>query len=656
MEDALYRQSMELQRYRNDYAELSEKLARITQQLREREILYSEKLDAASSQIRAYKDENSSLRSDLQKQKDKYKHQNEKHAKARLELESVACMLEEREKVVENQLVESDLRCRRLDSRIQDLEEEVIQYMEKIGQMATTNENLNKVIENEMVPVGDYKAALTKLERYQQSVASDTVPVEKYDQMKQKYQALKDVISADMISREEYDALSDKYIRLQRRVEGMVTVEQLEESEGKCRHLSQCMQEMIPQEKYNQVQQQLKDLCEDKQLLEEAMGVHRDARERAEGELGESRARCASLQERVESSEQEIRELDGRLRDREGDVDRLTVELEECQHLLAEREEDLRRLETEKASLLVQIGNCKSLLHREMGGKGELQEKLQEAVKKADRLTEERKAMINRHARELTAIREQNSRQCEILETRCAEWQEVVDKLHEEIVLGSGTEKRLADIPSPPAPVPPGSTSDPSARLWKSTSQLRLDCDPPSPHSVASAPLPASVMAPITRRLENQEKELAEFRRQMVAIGQHYSNSPLRTGTSQGLGATPPYSPSSRVTAGSRSFLTMSDPSVDIKQKSARNSAATSEEIIKQYKLDIENRAANRAQMQSPAGRGSPMSPSVLVQCPSPHSPEPGSKILRDLQTKFDSHLQSSSTFLNGKVPHSSRY
>ena len=101
-------------------------------------------------------------------------------------------MLEEREKVVENQLVESDLRCRRLDSRIQDLEEEVIQYMEKIGQMATTNENLNKVIENEMVPVGDYKAALTKLERYQQFVASDTVPVEKYDQMKQKYQALKD--------------------------------------------------------------------------------------------------------------------------------------------------------------------------------------------------------------------------------------------------------------------------------------------------------------------------------------------------------------------------------------------------------------------------------------------------------------------------------
>lgn len=582
--------------------------------VRERDILHREKVETLQSSLKKCERQNEELQYKISKQNNRARSQSEKFEKARVELENVAHMLDLREREVEQKIADKEDKCYRLTRTIHQLEEELASTMEKMGQLATCTERLNSVIENEMVSIEDYSTLKGKYEKLQNAIASDMVDIEEYNNVLRKLDNLKVTISTDMIPRDEYELLQDKYIRLQSRSEDTVPKTSMQELQERYDAFVDHANRMVPREKYDSLKAHYHQSLLDLKLLEQSSLIFRDDCATAKQHIQTSEARAEGLVERVESSEREIRELMGTMQQAQQRERELQEELEEARSLAADREQSVRRLEGEKAALLVQLGNTKTQLSREMHLRNETVSALAERERTLVELKEEKSKTVAGSAKMIISLQEAHAKQCKELQENCFQWKRIVDDLQRELCFH---DTEGAEIPVVEATqTAPSHTADSFLLLSNIDNEPRKSIQqavsrPGYSRFKAQREVPvdgeASTLSTLVARLDQQERELTAFR-------QHLSLS-VPVG----------------VYGGSR-------------ETGDRNSVHT-EASKKQTHMTSSDRAHISDSRGSVASALSPMSARELLD-----SPLEKEYLLRSLQREFDSHLLSSSKYVNDKL------
>ena len=471
------------------------------------------------SELKKYEREIDNLQYKLSKQKSRARGQNERYEQARVELENVANLLDLREREMEEKMLDSEATCARLTRTVHDLEEEVVSITEKLNTLISYNHRLNGIIENDMVPVEELTTWKLKYEKLQESVSTDMVSIDEYESVVRKLEAAKtEAVQASAAQAEE-----------RRRQADLVPREQLRQIEERCADLVERMErDMVPREKHRVLKRHYQRALEDLQHLRESASAQQEGCDEAE-------ARASALWERVDSSEAEIRELHGRLLQMEQRNRELTEELAGAVGLAASRGESEARLQEDKAALLVQLGNAKAQLAKEVHTKGGMRSAvLQRKEAEVALLRQEIRDMASQHEATLRAVQVRHDDECRQLRAYCLEWKGFVETLQAELAQDDTGEKSQEGVLPTTIPM---QTSAPANHTSVSETNMRpLDCNDhsssshtgraespltaPFPRQVGlsspdrkSAPPcpPPSALAPLLRRLEQQERELSQF-------------------------------------------------------------------------------------------------------------------------------------------------
>lgn len=395
--------------------------------MQERDILHHDKIQSLQHEIKIITEENEELRYNFSKLKKKSKYQDEKYEGVHAEIENSIKLLELREKEVEEKIVQKEFECRQLKAKVNILEADLISSDQNLKQISSKNQVLHETIQHSMVPAFDHQYVLQKNEDLQKLILEKMVSSETHEELLQKYNILKAALSTEYVTMDDYNRLQDKYNKAKIIMEEeMISKESWNDLSLKYNHLEEVNHNMVGIEKYQLVKAEKLTAIQERELLETSARVLEESKYIME----------KKLKEQLEAIN-ELRNENGSLRNQ---VNHLTPQNEELvgQMIEMEKEVELSRnqiksLENEKGMLLVQLGNTKSILSREMNAKSKLGERLDECLKKEDASKHEAMSLENQYNLALDTQRVQYEGRMIELQSRCYEWMAFVDRLTGEI-------------------------------------------------------------------------------------------------------------------------------------------------------------------------------------------------------------------------------
>lgn len=373
MENALNSQIAEVTRCREEYASLFQQFVLANQLADERDAI-------TRQQILHLKGENEMLVQTLYELKAALKAN--KLTRRRFEkdvemLESTAALLEGREA--------------QLLAKVEEMDRSNALLIEK-------NESLEMKV-SEMISKEAHVKVVSRCERLEELLKDETVPKETHERLQLRCKSLEEKLANEVVSKESFDRLSERYAELQRRIENeMVTVDDFKLVVSEREKLQQRIDnEMVSMAEFRKLQGLLDNAIEDKRLGDETCRILKEGQDDILKSKLEADARAASLKERVDKSELELREYHSRENDSKVTISELRNELEKLHEERSYTAERLLAMETSKAAFLTQIGNLKQTLRQE----ADMKNKLTIANNEAESLL---RAALSK---------------CEILEARC---------------------------------------------------------------------------------------------------------------------------------------------------------------------------------------------------------------------------------------------
>lgn len=432
MEERLQSQAREIQRYRDDYSALANKFNQINQHVKERDLVQLGRLKTAESHIQSVEKENKELQEKIAKLKADRNAQHQRDKDTRKELDAAIDVLEARENQVEAQLAENNSKMRRMEADFATLKEDLQINKEKQKALIKEKNELNRILEQDMVPMKDFESVVQKLEKYQELVSKETVSLEEYDAVCDKLSALKSSIKNDYVSLDDYESLQKKISRLESRQKEMVPWEEFREAEAKAESAWKKMKRMVSRESYAHLQMEANSAIEKHMLLETSAQVLRDDKDEAVRSEKETRAKLEQVQEKLDQAEMEIKKLSLQLEDARSVISNQEESILQLEKTASESEVSRIAAREECATLSTALGNNKTMLHREMTAKSETMEKWRESQKEVSRLEEYLDGTQEQFSREMNELRAAHRSQVMHYETKCAELVSVVDilKLH----------------------------------------------------------------------------------------------------------------------------------------------------------------------------------------------------------------------------------
>lgn len=254
------------------------------------------------------------------------------------------------------------------------------------------NENivrLNALIED-MVPKAEYDDCILRLEAHKRRIENDMVDLHTHQNLKDKYSELVSHVEKNTVDRKVYeDAILQSNLLL-----------------------TSIKDDYIPLEDYVILEKKLEVFNDDKNTLSAKLSVFEREQEINYGELRESEAKCRSLKNRIEQTEAELMAVTI-----SGEA--MKVNIKDLHHeiaLITEAKEEVFQknisIETSQSVLMIQLGNLKSNLRKEIDEKMR-NEKLFKAKKEI--LEEENKKnnqnlilLEDRYRKDIHEIRKQN--------------------------------------------------------------------------------------------------------------------------------------------------------------------------------------------------------------------------------------------------------
>jgi hypothetical protein len=254
------------------------------------------------------------------------------------------------------------------------------------------NENilkLNTLIED-MVPKAEYDDCILELEAHKKRIENDMVDLHTHQNLKDKYSEVISHIGKNMVDRNIYE-------------DAILQSNSL---------LTSIKDDYIPLEDYVVLEKKLKLFDDEKNTLSARINVFEKKQEINNGELRESEAKCRSLKNRIEQTEAELMAVTI-----SGEA--MEVNIKDLHHeiaLVTEAKEEVFQknisLETSQSVMMIQVGNLKSNLRKEIDEKMK-NEKLFKI--KEETLEEENKKnnqnlikLEDRYRKDIHEIRSQN--------------------------------------------------------------------------------------------------------------------------------------------------------------------------------------------------------------------------------------------------------
>ena len=421
MEERVQSQAREIQRYRSDYLELSQKFNQINAQIKERDMVHLDRLKTAENHIQHIESENAQYKIQLGVFKSDRKAQHKKDKEVRKELDAAVQVMEEREGQIESHLTENNSKMRRMEAELLIVKEQLEIYQDKNESLLETKNNLSRIIREEMVPAADYQNSVSKFEKFQEVVSSETVSLEEYDVVCKKLANMKKVMESNYVSMDEYDDLSLKYCRLEARVQEMVTKDEFEAIETKANSAWKQMDKMVPKATYIQLQMEANAVLERQMLLEASSQVLRDARDDAVRQRTDMRLETDATQTRLNLAEKDLKEMTAEADQTKDKLAETNLIIQQLEEKLAEKEADFISSQEKNATLSVALGNNKQLLHREMSSRSEILSNLQASQQQVQNLEEASQSSSDSHQGDLSTLRKVHQKQIKHYETKCAE-------------------------------------------------------------------------------------------------------------------------------------------------------------------------------------------------------------------------------------------
>ena len=446
LEEMVQTQAREIQRYRQDYQDLSHKFNHINNQIKERDLVHLDRLKTAENHIQHLEKENSQYRSQLSVFKADRKAQHKKDKNIRKELDAAVSVMEEREEQIERQLAENNSKMRRMEADLLVVRDQLDIYKKQNEQLSEDKSNLSRVIKDEMVPRADYQASINKFEKFQEVVSSETISLDEYEIVCKKLANLKKVLETNYVSADEYEDLSHKYCRLEQRLQEMVSMDEFTAVEAKADSAWKQVEKMIPRTTYAKLQNEANAVLERQMLLEASAQVLRDDKDEAVRQRTAMRLEADEALARLAVAERELKEVTSEFNDLKESVADRDNTIQHLENELAAKSAEFIASQDKTASLSVALGNNKSMLHREMSSRTELLNRLEQCQNLVTQLQDEKRELEVRHQGEMGTLRKVHQRQVLQYETKCAELISGVDMLKYQIGKSrSGGDKQIAN-------------------------------------------------------------------------------------------------------------------------------------------------------------------------------------------------------------------